>query len=206
MRIAPSRMLPSENRRVICDVTFREAHIGVPCRSDRVSDSLTKDVPMEYSARSLRQSRVRYARHTSALLSVALILCGILPVGAGLLWPLEESQPPRAVDAIVILSGGLDDQDSLNVQTAYRLLYGLQLFKQGYATTIVLSGGNRELAGVAEAEVMANVALGLGVPASAVLVESGSDRTRTQGLAVARIARDRRIHSILLVTSPAHAS
>ena len=61
------------------------------------------------------------------------------------------------------------------------------------------------MAGVAEAEVMANVALGLGVPASAVLIESGSDRTRTQGLAVARIARDRRIHSILLVTSPAHA-
>src|SRR2546427_5430504 len=94
MLIAPSKMLPSENRRVICDVTFREARIGVRCTSDRVSDSLTKDVPMEYSARSLRQSLVRYARHTSALLSVALILCGILPVGAWLLWPLEESQPP----------------------------------------------------------------------------------------------------------------
>ncbi len=151
----------------------------------------------------MRQS-MKFARNACALLFLLLLASGILPITFWLSLPLVDAQPPHRVDAIVILGGGVIDTQTLGLETADRLLHGLRIYKQGYAPIVVLSGGNAEYAGLAEADVMARAAIELGVPSSALLIDRESDRTRAEALAVARLAQESRLRSIVLVTSPWH--
>ena len=147
---------------------------------------------------------MRFVRNTLAALAFILILSGILPVGFWLGRPLIESQRVQKADAIVVLGGGVIDRDTLSRETAYRLLHGVRLFKRGYAPVIILTGGNPLNAIVPESDVMARIAVELGVPASALIVEHRAARTRTQSLAVAELATQRHVRSVLLVTSALH--
>lgn len=148
----------------------------------------------------------RYATSTLALVGLILLMSGILPVASWLSRPLIDAQVPRQADAIVILGGGVDDDHTPSALTLYRLRYGLQLFKQGYAPLVILTGGNPDVPAWPESKVMENVAIAdFGIPPSALLVEQKAARTVMQARAVAEIARGRGIRSILLVTSPLHS-
>ena len=147
---------------------------------------------------------MKLARKTLVVLAFILILSGILPVGFWLGTLLIESQPVERAEAIVVLGGGVVDRDTLTSDTAQRLLHGVRLFKQGHAPVIVLTGGNPLNSRLPESEVMARIAVEIGVPLSALVVERRADRTWSQGRAVADLAPPRRIRSVLLVTSPLH--
>ena len=144
--------------------------------------------------------------HAFAIGFVALIGSGVLPVASWLSHPLREWESPRHVDAIVILGGGVDDDETPNAGTLYRLFHGLRLFKQGYAPVIILTGGNPANPSVPESEVMAKVAMEqFGIPSSFLVIEREAARTVTQAQATAQIARERGIRSILLITSGLHS-
>lgn len=137
---------------------------------------------------------------------LALLAAGILPVGYWLSRPLVERQLPRHADAIVILGGGVEDAETPSALTLYRLRYGLRLFRQGFAPLVILTGGNPLVPTVPESGVMARVAvMEFGISASSLIVEREAARTATQAQAVARIARERGIRSVLLVTSAIHS-
>ena len=144
---------------------------------------------------------------TTALIVVVvtIILMGVLPVGAVLYRLMLVADPLRRADAIVVLGGGVIDDDLAGASTTVRLVYGLRLHHRGYAPLVILTGGNPVDPIVPESVVMRRVAEELGTKPEVLVVETVAARTATQGEAVARIARERGVRIILLVTSPEHS-
>lgn len=137
---------------------------------------------------------------------LVLLAAGILPIGHWLSGPLVERQLPRHADAIVVLGGGVEDAETPSAVTLHRLRHGLRLFRQGFAPLVVLTGGNPLEPTLPESGVMARVAvMEFGLSTSSLIVERDAARTATQAQAVARIARERGIRSVLLVTSAIHS-
>jgi len=142
---------------------------------------------------------------TLALVVVTIVLLGVLPTGPLLYRLMLVRDPPRRADAIVVLGGGVFDEELPHHASTVRLVHGLRLYHRGYAPLVILTGGNPLDPRIPEATVMGRVAEELGVKPEALVIETVADRTGTQGPAVARIARARGIRSILLVTSPEHS-
>lgn len=107
---------------------------------------------------------------------------------------LVVSEKPRRCDAIVILSG----------ETVPRVAKGVELYKEGYAGLIIMSGGGRLTSKLTDADLMRIEAGDLGVPESAVLIEDRSESTYENAVNVRKIAIDRGIKSFLMVTSNYH--
>jgi uncharacterized SAM-binding protein YcdF (DUF218 family) len=142
---------------------------------------------------------------TIVLAVVAVVLMGVLPVVPLLYRLMLVADPPRRADVIVVLGGGVIDEELPGHGTTARLVHGLRLHHRGYAPLVILTGGNPVDPRTPESAVMARVAGELGVKPEVLIVETVADRTATQSEAVARIARARGIRSVLLVTSPEHS-
>ena len=140
-----------------------------------------------------------------ALGFLAIVLAGVLPVAPLLHRALLVNEAPRKADAIVVLGGGVHDEDLPAAGTTTRLVHGLRLFQRGYAPMVILTGGNPERPWIPEAGVMERVARELGFRPEVLIVEKVADRTATQGAAVATIARQHGIKTVLLVTSGEHS-
>lgn len=121
---------------------------------------------------------------------------------------VAETRLPRA-DAIVVLGGGryhgwmrreTVDPDELKYS---RLAAGARAWLAGRAPVIILSGGG-EGDGPSEARTMAAAIGKAGIPASALLLEEGSQSTRDNARLTAALAREHGIRRVLLVTSAVH--
>lgn len=83
-----------------------------------------------------------------------------------------------------------------------RLERAIALYRAGAAPLLVLSGGG---AGpVPEAEIMARLARGAGVPEAALVIEAGSRNTVENARHCARLLRPRGVRRVLLVSDRAH--
>ena len=147
---------------------------------------------------------MRHARTAAAVLLVGLVVSGVLPVATWLARPLAVADPLRPADAVVVLGGGVIDAQTPGRETLVRLVHGIRLWNRGLAPLLIVTGANPREPSVPEADVMARVATDLGVPPDRLVIERKGERTWTQGQAVARIARERGLRSVLLVTSPPH--
>ncbi len=107
---------------------------------------------------------------------------------------LVVDERPRRCDAIVILSG----------ETVPRVAKGVELYKEGYAGLIIMSGGGRPTSKLTDADLMLMEAVDLGVPPSVVLLENKSESTYDNAVNVKKIILERDIKSFLLVTSNYH--
>lgn len=152
----------------------------------------------------MRQFRQRVTT-LFAVTGIAVLASGVFPVGLWLQFLLTTAEAPRQADAIVVLGGGIYDQDTLSPGTAERLIHGLRLWKKGYASVIILTGGNPANPAVPESDVMARVAIDLGIPQSSLIVERHAANTHAQAHTVGDLARRHNIRTILLVTSPVHS-
>lgn len=110
---------------------------------------------------------------------------------------------PKA-DAIVVLGGGEvpgfegesgDDPDSL--QTT-RTGFGLELFRAGRASVILVSGES------GEATQAAQMLIAQGVPNKAIIIDNDSHNTHQNAVRSATLLRKAGLSRILLVTSPIH--
>ena len=144
-----------------------------------------------------------------------LLLClSWPPVSHGLVAWLESgagdyADPTRlaalGVRQVVVLSGGMGQgdltaSDRLSRQTLKRLLEGVRLWRSLPGARLVLSGGAYPPL-QPEAEVMAEVARGLGVPNEALALESASWDTEDQArILAARLGEE----PFALVTSATH--
>jgi len=135
----------------------------------------------------------------------AVVLVGVRSVALCLFSPLIDSEQLRRVDAIVVLGAGAFDDEIVAPDTAYRLMFGLTLLKKGFAPVMIVSGGSHRQTRKPDAVVMRNVALGLGIPPTEVILDPTPSTTRGQALSIADLARQRGLGSILLVTSPLHS-
>lgn len=117
---------------------------------------------------------------------------------------LAVKEDIRKSDVIVVLAGGIDEGRYLSLVSSHRLLRGAQLYFEGKAKKILLSGGDPKKMGVAEATVMAQEARRLNIPGADIIVEKGSDRTHEQAVEIKKIGKSQRWKSVLLVTSYSH--
>ena len=105
-------------------------------------------------------------------------------------------------DAIVVLGCRVRREGGASTALRRRVDRGVQLYRDGAAPLLVLSGGG---AGPRpEAEIMRCAALALGVPEAALLIESGSRNTFENARDTTLLLRSRGLRSVLLVSDRAH--
>lgn len=95
---------------------------------------------------------------------------------------LDVTQPPAPAAAIVVLGGGSDGRNLPLPQGWERLQAASELFADGLAPVVLITGGGTET--VSEAEIYANAAVWLGIPREAILFETGSQGTADHGRAL----------------------
>jgi uncharacterized SAM-binding protein YcdF (DUF218 family) len=167
---------------------------------------------------TILQSSPRRLRWIRYLVIVALLLLVTFstPIVAGTLVGLIEEQATpfdasseRRFDAIVVLGAGasgkgtLRPSDELSSNSMERTICGADLFKRGFASRIVFSGGDASIFGEGPQEgvEMKRLALQLGVPDEATIVEGRSRTTYENAVETRRIVGS---GSILMVTSAHH--
>ncbi len=123
-------------------------------------------------------------------------------------------QPPQLTqsdrfDAIVVLGGGINEKGSLRPTTepsSYsrnRTTCGVDLYQQGYAPTLVLTGGDGRIFGTGpqEAVEMKRWAVRLGVPMSAIKIDTEARNTYENATGTKQLLGP---SAILLVSSASH--
>jgi uncharacterized SAM-binding protein YcdF (DUF218 family) len=98
-------------------------------------------------------------------------------------------------DAIVVVSGG---------DTVARTQAGIELFKNGWADTLVFSGAAFDKSGPSNAAAMEQQALNAGVPASAILIDEDAANTQQNAENAQSIFEQHHFGDIILVTSGYH--
>ena len=160
-------------------------------------------------------TRLRWVRKL-LLCSLLLLVTLSSPLVATPLIGLLESwyhspqlAPADRFDAIVVLGGGVDEKGSLRPTTepsSYsrnRTTCGVDLYQQGYAPLLVLTGGDAKIFGTGpqEAVQMKRWAVRLGVPESATKIDTEARNTYENATGTKRLIGPA---SILLVSSASH--
>jgi uncharacterized SAM-binding protein YcdF (DUF218 family) len=160
-------------------------------------------------------TRLRWFRILAVAALVIVWLLGaplVSTIAAGLLesrsQPFDRTTTAR-FDAVVVLGAGVSGKgslrpaDQLSGLSMQRTLCGADLFAEGRAPRLVLTGGTAAIFGEApkEAVEMRRLAIRLGVPEEAIVVDDRARTTYENALEVKRVLGQ---GSILLVTSASH--
>lgn len=161
------------------------------------------------------ETRTRWLRGLAIAAAAIVWLLGSPLVATLAMGLLESRSQPfdRAAaarfDAVVVLGGGvmgkgsLRPADQLTGLSLQRTLCGVDLFAEGRAPRLVLTGGATTILGEGpkEAVEMRRVALRMGVPEDAIVLDDRARTTYENALGVKRLLGG---GSILLVTSASH--
>jgi uncharacterized SAM-binding protein YcdF (DUF218 family) len=145
-----------------------------------------------------------------------LILFSMGPFSSWLLLPLEGRYPPlhdsqalpeaERIQYVVVLGGGhiadpnLPATSQLNPTTLTRLVEGIRLYRQAAGRRLVVSGG-RVFGPAANAELMAEIARGLGVPDEDLVVEAVARDTESEARELADMLGQ---EPFIMVTAASH--
>lgn len=148
----------------------------------------------------------RTARRQVVRLVVAAAALYLLLFRSSFIWwvagPLQVSQPPRPADAIVVFAGGVGESGTAGGGYQERVKQAVDLYRQGAAPRMIFSSGYAFV--FHETEVMKDLAIALGVPAEAIVLETKATNTYENVRLVDRVLDQHRWRSILLVSSPYH--
>ena len=115
-----------------------------------------------------------------------------------------DSDQTRAVDAIVVM-GAAQYDGRPSPQLAARLDHVVELWRDGVAEHVVVTGGKQPADTHTEAEASADYLTDRGVPESAILMESSGHSTYESMEGVADVLAANGLHTVLVVTDPYHA-
>jgi uncharacterized SAM-binding protein YcdF (DUF218 family) len=137
--------------------------------------------PLRASSKGVeRAPRLTLRQRIRDLLLVALAFAlggGVLLAATTLrVWQVGQQDGRRHVDAIVVL-GAAQYNGRPSGALAARLDQAIALYKGGYATYLITTGGNQLGDWTTEAEVGRTYAMKQGVPASAILIENTGHST-----------------------------
>lgn len=107
---------------------------------------------------------------------------------------LSKSQSPEPAGALIVLGGG----------PANRLTGAVQLWREGLAPLLVLSGGAPGDGNLTQAETMAESARALGVPERDLVLDNHSNSTFQNALDTLPLLVARHVRSALVVSSNYH--
>jgi uncharacterized SAM-binding protein YcdF (DUF218 family) len=179
-------------------------------------------MPMSLAALLLFVTLFLIRKHPKTALWLVLISLILVGVGGNayfsayfartLEWRHMPLQGEVKADAIVLLGGGTEPADAprtgVEVNGAGdRVLYAAELYKQGAAPLIILSGGNLDFSqarGSAPAQEMHDLLLALGVPEEAMQLQDESQNTAEDAAFSKSILFEKGIKTVILVTSAAH--
>lgn len=148
------------------------------------------------------------------VLSLAILLLyglSIRPVANYLAYTLEKEylQAPtlsEKIDIIIVLGGGTNDIDTLNStfaseSSAARLFYGIEMFNKYGAQYLICAGKGSTR--ISEGEIMAKMALALGVPKEKIRVDVESNNTWDHAVELNKMFENKKI-KVGIVTSGYH--
>jgi uncharacterized SAM-binding protein YcdF (DUF218 family) len=118
-------------------------------------------------------------------------------------WQAARRDEARPAEAIVVLGAAQYDGVPSPVLAA-RLDHALELWEEGYAPYIVVTGGKQEGDRFTEATAGANYLIARGVPDDAILREVDGTSTWESLAASARFLRERGLEEVLIVSDPYH--
>jgi uncharacterized SAM-binding protein YcdF (DUF218 family) len=150
---------------------------------------------------SLRRSPLATLRR---VLGLAVLAGGsIYTVALLMVLIVSQQDQRRAVDAIVVLGAAQYNGRPSPVLRA-RLDHGLELYREGLAPRIVVTGGVGRGDTTSEATVGRNYLVNHRVPASAVVVQAQGRSTQASMAAVAAWLESEQLSRVLLVSDPFH--
>ncbi len=154
---------------------------------------------------TLRRLYLR-ARGRAVAVSAALVLAWFLVLYTSLPWmlaePLRLSAPPERADAIVVFAGGVGESGQAGGGYQERVKTAVDMYQDGFAPRMMFVSGY--VFAFREAEIMRDLALSLGVPGSAIVLETMTANTYEHVVRVHAILKQRQWRRILLVSSPYH--
>jgi uncharacterized SAM-binding protein YcdF (DUF218 family) len=157
-------------------------------------------IPVEDRARPRRA--LRRALLAGALVVLAVV--GYYLVTLYQVWSTGRGDQARSVDAIVVM--GAAQYDGVpSPQLAARLDHVVELWPQGLASLVVVTGGNQPGDRFTEAEASANYLVERGVPADAIVQETVGHNTYESLRGAADLLAERGLSRVLIVTDPYHS-
>jgi uncharacterized SAM-binding protein YcdF (DUF218 family) len=138
-----------------------------------------------------------------ALGGVLLFALGAWALLIAAVYLYGERDEARPADAIVVLGAAQYDGRPSPVLRA-RLDHAIELYREGYAPLVILTGGVGAGDTVSEAVVGSRYAEKHGIPAEAILTERAGLSTRESIDAVALMMHRRELESAILVSDPFH--
>lgn len=103
--------------------------------------------------------------------------------------------PCQKVDAVVAISGG---------DTNARTDEAIQLYKDGWTSTLIFAGAAQDKSGPSNASVMRDRAIDAGVSASDIFIDEQSETTKQNAQNTQSILQSQNSKTIILVTSGYH--
>jgi uncharacterized SAM-binding protein YcdF (DUF218 family) len=157
-------------------------------------------------ARGRGRSARRWAIHVGVQVLLGLLVAGVAYVGITFfqVWDASRSDHVRASDAIVVLGAAQYDCEPSPVLQA-RLDHALELYQEGVAPRIVVTGGKRAGDRCTEASAGADYLLQGGVPDGDILREVKGTNTWESIAAAAAFLTDKGYTRVVLVTDDYHA-
>jgi uncharacterized SAM-binding protein YcdF (DUF218 family) len=138
------------------------------------------------------------------LLGILLVLVGYYLVTFVQVWRAAEADDARPSEAIIVLGAAQYDGRPSSVFKA-RLDHAFQLYDQGLAPKIVVTGGKQPGDRFTEGQAGANYLIDLGVPSDDILRETTSTNSWESLAASANFLRDKGIDRVILVSDPFHS-
>ncbi len=137
-----------------------------------------------------------------AVILAAYLLIFYTPIVWILARPLVISEQPKKSDAIIVLGGGVGESGKVGQGYEERAEYAVELYKKGYAGHIVFSSGYVNI--FKETLVMKAMAVSLGVPESAIILENRAINTHDSAIFTKELLDKEHWNSIILLSSPYH--
>lgn len=116
--------------------------------------------------------------------------------------PLKINQNPQKADAIVVFAGGVGESGKAGQGYEERVYQAVELYKQGYADKLIFSSGYSYF--LEEATIMKAIAVSLKVPEDSIILEEKAKNTYENVKFTKEILDNKKMNSILLVSSPYH--
>ena len=164
--------------------------------------TLLDDTPVA----TIRPHRLRRRRRWVLRAGVVAVvgLLGYFAVSYYQVWSTGRGDHAGAVDAIVVMGAAQYDGDP-SPQLAARLDHVVELWPQGLAPLVVVTGGNRPGDRFTEAQASAEYLAERGVPDDVILREDRGTTSYESLRAVADMLGARGLDDVLIVTDPYHA-
>jgi uncharacterized SAM-binding protein YcdF (DUF218 family) len=171
----------------------------VPADDDTPSDGIPR------VSRTARHRKRRWLR-TTLITLLALFVGGIVYYGVTLwqVWSTGRHDQARPVDAIVVM-GAANYNGKPSPLLKARLDHALDLYNEGLAPLVVVTGGKLEGDRYTEAETSRRYLSDHGVPDDAIALEDGGHSTWESLEGVADLLDERDLDRVLIVTDPFHS-